>query len=133
MSPPLTALVTGASSGIGASFCDVLAERSDIERLILVARRADRLNARAEALRKQHPALQIDVYTTDLSKMDQVFALVQANPRVDVVINCAGAGYRGALAEQDSERLLRMVDVNCRAVLALSRAGLPYMLAQRRG
>ncbi len=122
----VTALVTGASSGIGMALAEELARRG-VGRLILVARRADRLAALAERLpgAVAHPA--------DLTDPAACTALIAAFPAVDVVINNAGAGYRGHLLEQDPERLLAMVDLNCRALLQLSHGWLPHMAQQRRG
>jgi hypothetical protein len=122
----VTALVTGASSGIGAALAEELAERG-VGRLILVARRVERLQALAQRLPNAiaHPA--------DLTKPEEVAALIAAWPAVDLVINNAGFGYRGRLVTQEPERLLTMVDLNCRALLQLSQAWLPYMTQQQRG
>ena len=122
----ITALVTGASSGIGAALSEELARRG-VGRLILVARRADRLEAMAARLPGAiaHPA--------DLTKPDDIAELIATWPEVDMVINNAGFGYRGRLESQAPERLLSMVDLNCRALLQLSQAWLPAMTARRRG
>lgn len=122
----ITALVTGASSGIGAALSEELARRG-VGRIILVARREERLNALAARLpgAVAHPA--------DLTDPADITDLIAAWPEVDMVINNAGFGYRGRLEAQDSARLLSMVDLNCRALLQLSQAWLPYMTARRRG
>ena len=122
----VTALVTGASSGIGAALAEELSARG-VDRIVLVARRADRLQAMAARLPGAiaHPA--------DLTKPAEIAALIKAWPAVDLVINNAGFGYRGRLDAQEPERLLSMVDLNCRALLQLSQAWLPHMSQQQRG
>ncbi|MFT5685199.1 MAG: short-subunit dehydrogenase [Myxococcota bacterium] len=122
----VTALITGASSGIGAALSEELADRG-VGRLVLVARRADRLEALASRLpgAVAHPA--------DLTDPTAIADLIAAWPEVDLVVNNAGFGYRGPLATQDPERLLAMVDLNCRALLQLSQAWLPRMTARHRG
>lgn len=122
-----TVLVTGASSGIGAAFARELAKRG-AGRIILVARRGDRLTDLARALGPSavaHPA--------DLTSPTEIARLCAAFPQVDLVINNAGFGLRGPLATLPPERLAAMVDLNCRAVVSLSRAWLPHMIAQRHG
>lgn len=125
-----TALVTGASSGIGAELARVLARR-DVARLVLVARRRDRLEALAAELGER-----ARVRVADLADADQVRALITAEPQVDVLVNNAGFGWGEPFARQalrDPDRLLRMIDLNCRAVVQLTAAWLPGMLERNRG
>ncbi|MBM4280941.1 MAG: SDR family oxidoreductase [Deltaproteobacteria bacterium] len=127
-----TALVTGASSGIGAALARQLAARG--AHLILVARRQDRLDELGAALRSTC-GVQVDIVAADLSApagLDAVVAAVGARV-VDVLINNAGAGWIGLFADAPPARQLEIVDVNCRAVVGLTRAVLPGMLARRRG
>jgi hypothetical protein len=127
-----TALVTGASSGIGAALARELASRG--AHLIVVARRRDRLDTLAAELRSAC-GVTVDVLDADLGAAAGLDAVVAAvgDRVVDVVVNNAGAGWIGVFADAPAERQLEIVDVNCRAVVGLTRAVLPGMLARRRG
>jgi hypothetical protein len=127
------ALVTGASSGIGAAFARLAAERGfDVG---LVARRADRLEALANDLREA--GSQADVFTTDLSIAGAAEALaadvMARRARVDMLVNNAGVtvpkGYAGTTFAQQRAFL----DLTVYAPAALSHAFLPAMLEQRWG
>jgi short-subunit dehydrogenase len=126
------ALVTGASSGIGAEFARTLAR--DGVSLVLAARRADKLEALAEKLRAQH-GVAVRCVPCDLATEDGVRALLAAVADLDVaiLINNAGAGYVGRFHEQDPARLAAMVQLNCAAPVALSAALLPKLVARGRG
>ena len=110
-----TALITGASSGIGEQMARQLAAVGC--NLILVARRTDRLNALAGEL----GAVTVDVITADLADPEApeaVFAQTQAAGRqVDILINNAGFGFQKPLLAVDQ---LGMVDVNVRSLLAMT-------------
>ena len=122
----LTALVTGASAGIGVCFAKELQARG-IGKLILVARREDRLVALASEL-----SVPTEVMACDLGDSTQIQALYERFPEVDVLVNNAGFGKAGShdtlLASS-----LPMLDLNCRAVLQLCDLYLPRMLEQGRG
>jgi len=124
------ALVTGASSGIGAEIARVLAARG-VGRLILVARRRERLCALAAELGDAAVA-----FPTDLTRDDEVRALFAAEPRVDLLVNNAGVGSGGLfdeVASNDPESLVRLVDLNCRSVTRLTAQWLPGMVERDRG
>jgi len=110
-----TALITGASSGIGEQMARQLAAVGC--NLILVARRTDRLDALAGEL----GAVTVDVITADLADPEApeaVFAQTQADGRqVDILINNAGFGFQKPLLAVDQ---LGMVDVNVRSLLAMT-------------
>jgi uncharacterized protein len=129
-----TVLLTGASSGIGLELAKLFA--ADRSNLILVARSADKLEALAEQLRRQH-GIDVRVISKDLAAPDapqQIFeTLAQASVAVDVVVNNAGFGYRGACADLPLQRQLEMVQVNVAALTALTRLFLPGMLERNRG
>jgi short-subunit dehydrogenase len=127
-----TALVTGASSGLGAEFARQLAARGSD--LVLVARSEDRLAALAEELRARH---QVTVTTlpADLSlpeDVSRVAAAAAATP-VHVLVNNAGFGTYGSFAALDAAREHEEVMVNVAAAVDLAHAVLPGMLARRAG
>jgi len=128
------ALVTGASSGLGEEFARLLA--ADGVDLVLVARRRDRLEALATELRAGGKVA-IHVLAADLSvpeEVERVVREVQALPvEIDFLINNAGLGNVGVFASSPLEKQMVMVDVNVRALVRLTHAFLPGMLARKRG
>ena len=129
-----TALVTGASSGIGAELARIHAAAGGD--LVLVARRQDRLEALKAELEEAHH-ITTHVIVKDLSEPDapqQVYDEIKArNIRIDYLINNAGFGYRGLFHEQDWTRNAAMIQVNVIALAALTRLFVPDMIARRRG
>jgi uncharacterized protein len=127
-----TSLVTGASSGLGEQFARQLAARGS--GLILVARSADRLTALADELRARH-RVTVTTVPADLSRAEQVsrVATHAAAAQVDVLVNNAGFGTYGTFADLDPGREHAEVMVNAVAVVDLTHAVLPWMLARRRG
>jgi short-subunit dehydrogenase len=129
-----SAVITGASAGIGREFAQQLALRA--QRIVLVARRGDRLEERREELQAKNPALQVDIQVADLSVLEQVMELGRALSKdkpVDFLINNAGLGDYGPVSTADPRRLNEMIQVNVLAVTALTRVLLPQMIAQKRG
>jgi len=126
------AVVTGASSGIGRAYARALARRG--RRVVLVARRVDRLLALAQELGGHEKA---DVIPLDLSHHDAPAALEAELARrgltVDLLVNNAGVGLTGPFPTQPLDRLLEMVDVNSRAVVELTRRFLPGMIERNHG
>jgi short-subunit dehydrogenase len=125
---PDTALVTGASSGIGEQFARQLADRG--YELILVARRVDRLEKLAGELPTKAQAVECDL-ANEAAELPSKIAKVGAD--VDLLVNNAGFGTRGRFWQTDAERLAEMVRVNCEAVVILTRAFLPAMVERGRG
>lgn len=121
----LTAMVTGASAGLGEAFCRALAEHCDV--IIAVARREDRLTALVKELADSAEvhAIQADL-TTVIGLTRTVEALRQLGP-VDYLVNNAGFGTTGPFASSDLEQELAMVRIHIDAPLVLTRAALPYM------
>lgn len=129
-----TALVTGASAGLGAGFARALArEKHD---LILTARRIDRLDALAAELRRTHDVA-VHVFAADLAEPDAPASLIarviEAGLTIDTLVNNAGFGLQGAVADLDGEKQGDIIDVNCRALVVLARAVLPAMIARGKG
>jgi uncharacterized protein len=123
-----TALITGASSGIGEEFARQLAERG--YDLILVARREDRLKQLAEELPTKATVIACDL-TTEADKLPG--KVKRRGLRVDLLINNAGFGTRGNFLDFDPERDAEMVRVNCEAVVTLTHAFLPAMVERGSG
>lgn len=127
-----TVLITGASAGIGLELARCFA--ADGSKLILVARRRDKLEALAENLRGEHDA-KVRVMTHDLSQPqapDQLFEQLR-DETVDVLVNNAGFGARGEFAQLDLQRQMDMVQVHVVALTRLARLFLPGMLERNRG
>jgi uncharacterized protein len=128
------ALVTGASAGIGVALANELAAGG--AHLVLTARRRDRLEELARNLNQQH-GIQTAVFGTDLAKREapeKIYEFTtQQGLEIDLLINNAGFGQYGELTQVPAQRLLDMVQVNCTAVLHLTRLYLGDMVARRRG
>lgn len=128
------ALVTGASSGLGEEFARLFA--ADGVDLVLVARRRDRLEALAGELRGARK-ISVHVVVADLSvpeEVERVVREIQALPlEIEFLVNNAGLGNVGSFAESALEKQMVMVDVNVRALVRLTHAFLPGMLARKRG
>jgi uncharacterized protein len=129
-----TALVTGASAGLGVDFARALAAEG--HDLILTARRLDRLDTLAAELRAAH-GINVETIAGDLAEPGGAGALIAEVAKrglaVNTLINNAGFGASGPFAEQDRGRLLAMIDLNCRALVELCHAVLPGMIQMRSG
>ncbi len=129
-----TALITGASSGIGKAFAEELAARKT--NLVLVARSEDKLNQLAKELNEQYK-IQVDVIVKDLTEPNAtaaVFDVIKAKGlTIDLLINNAGFGSYGDFAESDRERQLKIVQLNILALVDLTHQFLPLMRQRRSG
>jgi hypothetical protein len=127
------ALVTGASAGIGAALARELAGRG--AKLILTARRRDRLEALAAELTAKGTEVRIvPADLNDPAAPQQLYDATEgAGVTVDILINNAGLGQFGAFHECPVEQELSQVRVNCEAVVRLSRLFVPRMVERRRG
>ncbi len=130
----MATLITGASAGLGEGFARAIA--ADKQDLILTARRVDRLEALAAELRAAH-GITVHVFAADLADPaapERLIADIAASSlTIDTLINNAGFGARGAFADLDLGGQLGQIDVNCRALVALSHAVLPAMIARGGG
>jgi hypothetical protein len=128
------ALITGASSGIGAALARELCARG--HDAVLVARRRDRLEALAAEMREQH-GRRIEVIACDLTDTDARAGLpreiADLGLELDVLVLCAGFGLTGPFLSQPADRITAMVRTNVEAVITLSRALIPAMAARRAG
>lgn len=131
--PFTTALVTGASSGIGEEITRQLCA-SDVA-VVAVARRTDRLEALATELATEVGS--VEVLTADLGTRDGqdevAERIVDGDRPVDLVVNNAGFGTSGTFAELDVDRLSAEVELNVAALTRLSHAALAVMVPRRRG
>lgn len=129
-----TALITGASSGIGYELAKVHAEKGD--NLVLVARSNDKLDELKKELEEKH---KVQVYTIgkDLSLQGaagQVYdELEQQHISIDYLINNAGFGDIGLFAESDWNKLEKMINLNVKALTHFTRLFLPDMINQGSG
>jgi short-subunit dehydrogenase len=126
------ALITGASDGIGAAFAGALAERG--LNLVLVARRGEllhRLAGELEARWRVHTR----VVVTDLTEAAAVDRLIESVGELPIglLVAAAGFGTSGKVPSTDAVEELRMIDLNCRAAVALSEWLAPRLVSARRG
>jgi hypothetical protein len=130
-----SALITGASAGIGREFARQLAGRA--ASLVLVARRQERLEELRNELTKLNPALKIHIRGTDLSDERTVIDLCgwleSEKLSIDLLINNAGLGDVGPFATSELQRVKEMLAVNVTALTLLTRSLLPGMIARKRG
>jgi uncharacterized protein len=128
------ALVTGASSGIGATFARRLAAAGSD--LVVVARRRERLDALAAELTSSH-GVQAEILVADLADPEQLTTvearLHDPDRPVDLLVNNAGAGGHGAYASTSVDDVDGMVRLNLLAPVRLTSAALPGMVARGRG
>jgi hypothetical protein len=129
-----SALVTGASAGLGEEFARQLAARG-VTRLALVARRADRLEKLAAELAA--PGRQIEVFPVDLADAEAVSAFLEdldaASFSPDILINNAGFGDVGNFENADPGKIESMLEVNMVALTRLTRWAVPAMVERKRG
>ena len=129
-----TALVTGASSGIGRSFAAALAARG--ADLVIAARRTDTLEQLADQLRRDH-SVSVTVVPADLSRPGAAAALRETltdrGVTVSILLNCAGVAQNGAFAETGSDAVHDQVAVNVMALTEVTHAFLPDLLSAGNG
>jgi short-subunit dehydrogenase len=126
------AVVTGASSGIGAEFARQLAARG--LSLVLVARRREKLEALGAELFATH-GTEVRVVSCDLAEEDGAAGLIDEVADLDVglLINNAGVGLKGRLVDIDPAILRRLVEVNCQAPLLLAHGFGRRLVARKKG
>ena len=129
-----TALVTGASSGIGEAFVRKLSSQGFT--VVAVARREDRLHQLQDEIAREGKGKVVPVIA-DLSQSDGVDTVVRAVEAagliVDVLVNNAGVGYLGSVEALDRDKTLSMINLNCRAVVDMTIRFLPGMKERKRG
>ena len=128
-----TALITGASSGIGAVYAQRLAARGFD--LLLVARDQQRLETAASQLREAH-GVKVEVLKADLTQKDDVLKLQQrlrSDSGISLLVNNAGVAADGLLANSDAEQLERLIQLNVTAVTLLASAAAASFTKAGRG
>jgi len=127
------ALITGASAGIGATYAERLAARG--HDLILVARDAARLEANAARLRGQY-GVAVEVFRADLTERADLVRLEErlaTDPRIDLLINNAGAALFGGFSEQTADQIDSLIQLNVTAVARLANAAAKAFAARGHG
>ncbi|ANI55836.1 SDR family NAD(P)-dependent oxidoreductase [Pseudomonas sp. DR 5-09] len=128
-----TALVTGASSGIGAVYAERLAARGFD--LLLVARDQERLESAAIKLRDAH-GVQVEVLKADLTKKDDVIKLEQrlrSDSSITLLVNNAGVASNGLLANADPDELEKLIQLNVTTLTRLASAAAAAFTSAGRG
>lgn len=123
------ALITGASAGLGVEFARQLSKRG--HRLVLVARRKDRLDALAKELGNAR-AIAIDLSKSG-SAAKLLADLATASEQVEILVNNAGFGLIGRFAELDAQRERQMIDLNVGTLTDLCRTVAPAMIKRKSG
>lgn len=122
------ALVTGASSGMGREFVrQIAAGYPSLDEIWVLARRLPAL----QELKEELPLKQLKLLPLDLSKKEDLEELEEAlkkeRPLIRLLVNSAGCGRGGVIAEQSWKDACQMLDVNCRALTAVTMICLPYL------
>ena len=120
------AIVTGASSGMGKEFVLQLSEYVKVDEIWVIARREAALKALAEQCAVPVRPVVLDLCCEDA--FAKYAALLSAeNPNVKLLVNAAGFGKFGSFEKIPMEDELKMIDLNCKALVAMTRLTLPYM------
>ncbi|HGH4624781.1 TPA: SDR family NAD(P)-dependent oxidoreductase [Enterobacter hormaechei] len=126
-------LITGASSGIGATYADRFAHRG--HDLVLVARDRDRLEALAARLR-QECGIGVEVLQADLTQpgnLNEVGQRLREDPRIEVLVNNAGASLLGSFVDQTTDDVGRLISLNTTAPARLASAIAPRLMRAGQG
>jgi short-subunit dehydrogenase len=132
-SPKGVALITGASTGIGAVYADRLAKRG--YDLILVARNEQRLNDAAKRLRTE-TGVRVTPMPADLNDkagLAKVEAVLREDPNIVMLVNNAGIGSVASILQADVDKMEAMIDLNITAVTRLTYAAAPAFVARGKG
>lgn len=120
------AIVTGASSGLGAEYVRQLDTHECLNEIWVIARRRERLCTLQKEVRTNLRPLALDL--TEGASLRRLAALLKKRkPNVRIMVNCAGIGKIGGCLDIPQEQCGQMIDLNCRAAVALTQTILPYM------
>ncbi len=129
----LSVLITGASSGIGATYADRFAKRG--HDLVLVARNRERMEALAERLRREN-GVHVDILRADLTDardLAQVEARLREDTRIGILVNNAGMSAAGGFVDQNEDDVVGTVNLNAMALLRLAHAVAPRFVKAGQG
>lgn len=125
------AIITGASSGMGREFAVQIAAEGGLDELWVIARRKERLKTLQEELKQD--GLTIRPMALDLTTEESVeimkAALAQERPDVRILVNASGFGKYGTYRDLTDQEITQMIDLNCKSVVKMTYAVLPYMQA----
>ena len=120
------AIITGASSGIGAEFAKQFLEKGVADEFWFIARRTDKMEALRDSL-----GVKAKIITADLATSEGIeavrCALTEEAPKVKVLVNAAGFGNFGTFEEISESDAAAMIDVNCKATVLITHMTVPYM------
>ena len=120
------AVITGASSGIGKEFVRQISSHGNYDEIWAIARSKEKL----EALQEE-TTLPVRPVVLDLSKEQSFSAyadlLKQASPQIGILVNCSGFGKFAAATDISAEECSNMIDLNCKAIVYMCQASIPYL------
>ena len=120
------AIVTGASSGMGREFVTQLENYVTVDEIWVIARRREALEALSGLVKATLRPIPLDL--CERESFETLSALLEAeNPEVSLLVNAAGFGKFGSWHKISVEEDLKMIDLNCKALVAMTRLALPYM------
>ena len=120
------AVITGASSGMGREFAVKLEAQKNFDEIWVIARRADRLEELKGVLGDKVRPISLDL--TDSASLDKFKAMLEEEkPEIDVLVNASGYGKFGAFEELPLDEQLGMLDLNAKALTAVTYLALPYL------
>lgn len=120
------AVITGASSGMGREFVRQLDQTEDFDEIWVIARRRERLEALGSEVRAPLRCLPMDL-TQEESRRDYAALLAEHKPQISMLVNAGGYGVFQAFRDAPLEKQLGMIDLNDKALVAMTYLSLPYM------
>lgn len=121
------AVITGASSGMGMEFArQIDGQLSKTDEIWLLARRREPMEETARSMKLKTRIIPIDMTNErEMAQFSEVLAI--SAPKITLLVNCAGVGFHGSFAGQESEEIARMMRLNIYALTMMTRICLPYM------
>lgn len=125
-------MVTGASSGIGAEFVRRLdKEFSKIDEIWMIARNTEKMEEIAATLQNKARIIGLDLEKED-ARNELKMLLETETPSICMLVNCAGFGLMGDFEQLDMDEQLNMIELNCKALTAVTYMAIPYMIRNGR-